>query len=275
MTYIIVAGLIFIVLAVLVLVLTTEKDTGVPEDRLDAVQKHKYSWLMGRIKAWIERLASKSRTDLLVQVNLEAEQLTKTVEQQVAHETARTNQTHNTNRLSEVRARETAQHKIDMQLAELAELLKVDVATIIEVNKKELMDERERSHQKQLAADEIRMAVVAKLLLDHQRIAEIQNLIDNQLMEIAEIRAGKLRGRDIAEDDKKELIRYRRANLEAWEADQRGIQTRLLQGSNGQDEERNSSASQIQGDIGPELEEPEQPLPDKKPRGRPRGSSTK
>jgi hypothetical protein len=172
-------------------------------------------------------------------------------------------------RLDEVREKERLQHRVESQLLEEAGRQKLDPATYLEVQKKVLMDEQHRLHERHLAADEIRMNVIADMLKDHQRMSELQNLIDNLLIEIAELNRGRLRGQQIDLEAAQAMIASRRESLEALEANKRGIQRKLREAGNGQELEGTDEAANIPGNAGQAVEEDRVPAPKRGP-GRPR-----
>lgn len=144
-------------------------------------------------------------------------------------------------------------NRLNTLLISEAEGSKLDVPALIEVNKKRLLDEQARIHEQRLAADEIRMTTIAEWLRDHQKMNEIQLLIDNALREIAELNRGFLRGEPIDESIIPRMISSREESIGAWEGNKRGLQQRLLEAHDREDVEAIGQATSYERDPEPEL----------------------
>ena len=275
MIYLYVIALVSIIAGVLYLALTIEKDTGDARERVDAVQKDKYSSLMGTLAAWRERRAATARAGTLTAVNEEAKQITETIIQRTANETARITEGHNSQRLQEMIEKASADHSLGMLLTDLAKNNNLDVPTYLEVQKKILLDEQERINQSNRAADAIKLGVIAEMLKDHQQMTQVQLLIDNHLLAIAELSRGFYNGKPIDPEASQKMIESRQKDIEAWEANKNGLRQRLLQAGNGEDTGGNDPYSDTGRNTGETVEADKEPLSSKKSRRGPRGSSTK
>lgn len=173
-------------------------------------------------EAYVREKAAKKRSDLLAA--------------QVSEQKNRLEMHYLPERAAEVREAEVKKHdlflrthEVNMRVADQAFEHNVDTPVYLEVKKHQLLSEQERINEQNRAIDEIRMTIIAKWLRDHQKLAEIQGLIDRVLIEIAELTNGSLGGVPIDPLVIPRMIASREESIAAWEGNKRGIQERLLQ----------------------------------------------
>lgn len=242
-------------------------------------EKHKLR--SNKVFDWVRTKNREQNVQVLVRTTEQAAQLIELQRKEIeaaaiAHEIEELPTNHR--RMDELREH-THQQTIrrindEERLAEVARDLGIDIQTYLRVKEKEYLNELDRTHERNKAIDEIRMVIVAELLKDHQQMAEIQRLIDSALMDIAELRRGTLQGVLVDPWAVPRMIASREESIAAWEADKRGIQSRLFQAHHRQELGGNSQKALTEGDAGEEFPTIEVEVSDKRARSRSRKGLT-
>lgn len=273
----IIFGVLLVGFAVYKMMFPGRRGDSDPQKRVDRIQG-KYSTEHTRVEAWQETGAATARTEEASALGNEARAVKDMVDQQREVEEAQINREQTPGRMHRKEDLEKDAHEYqkarirnEHRVTERATEQDIDPEVYLKAQEKRLLDELERLHQRQTAADEIRMTIIADLLKDHQRMSELQTLIDTTLIEIAELRKGKLRGVEVDSWAIPRMIASREESVTAWEADKRGIQQRLSQTDDGQNLRGTDSKAGLSGDKGETLAPGEVELPPPSPRRGSRG----
>ncbi len=120
----------------------------------------------------------------------------------------------------------------------------ISVEALVEVKRKYLMDEAERTHQAKLGQQAIVLGLIVQNLREHQAIAELQKTLDNLYLERADIEQ-KVNSGLIPASAGAEMIADRNNTIRMVKKDKDGREQRLLQAYNGKKSQRNNKDSNL------------------------------
>jgi hypothetical protein len=183
-----------------------------------------------RFRAPKEAAAATARTQARAATNAEAQEIVNATVTQTAGVQADFDLKEAPFRAEETRKREQSEHDLFIELTHQALEEGISVEALIEVKKKRLLDEAERTHQGQLQQQAILLGLIAKHLLEHQAIAQLQKKLDDLYNEVHLIETSSE-----PESIKKRKIAAREETIRTFEEDRRGREKRLLQAYSGED----------------------------------------
>lgn len=234
MWILILIGLILVCVSGYLLLTSYKKGSGYPNDHIDRIQAEKISPDMNRWAAGREGKAATARAGTAEALNREAEAVAAMHRKQAENIQAEFDRKEAPFRAVEARQLEQSAHDLFLILTDEAKQLGITIEALVEVKKKRLMDEAERTHQVQLKQQAILLGLIAKHLQEHQAIGELQRQLDTLYIEMADIESGYYQRLPVPPTARMRMIEDRQNTVATLKKDKNGREQRLLQAYSGE-----------------------------------------
>ncbi len=228
----IVVGILLIGFCIYVWMFAYEKSqSDDPQDRLVQVQKDKYDPNMTRFAARKEKKASSARTEAATQIGGEARAVTDMIRQQREALEAQADLDEQPGRSERVTEKEVIEHKVQMNLLNLALSNNTDVTNLLEEDRKRRLNAADLDNKLAEMRERVKLALISKQLSELQKVALVQEFIDRIVRDIDAIEADNT----ISDKAKQRMIEDREDIIGTLKEERRGRQRGLLEAYRGGD----------------------------------------